>query len=210
MQKLRNTIGLTQAGLADRLGVSWRTVAGWEAGSSYPITEHFKELIALAIQQQAFAVGHEVEEIRVLWKVAHQKTLLDERWLCALLDPQRCPQRQALQLHVEPEAVGESMTTAPPSGQEQGDRDSRTTDPSGGGLRTAAACPSPPPLGVVHTESVPRVDWSDALAVPKTPSQTNADQPQRLPIVGGEAEPRTLPVALALLLIRQEDDANGS
>src|SRR6266568_2095961 len=36
MLTLRTTIGLTQAGLADRLGVSRRAVAEWEAGSSYP------------------------------------------------------------------------------------------------------------------------------------------------------------------------------
>src|SRR5256885_4875025 len=112
MKKLRKAISMTQAELADRLGVSWRTVAGWEAGSSYPRTEHFKELIALAVQQQAFTVWHEAEEIRILWKVAHQKTLLDERWLCALLDQWCCPQGQALRLQVEPEAVEEAMTTA--------------------------------------------------------------------------------------------------
>ena len=155
MQKLRNAMGLTQAGLADRLGVSWRTVAGWEAGSSYPRAEHLKELIALAIQQQAFAVGHEAEEIRVLWKVAHQKTLLDEHCLCALLDQQSRPQGQALRLHVEPDGVGETMTTALPSGQEQESRDKRSIDSSQPSL----------PLRV-HSVSAPQVDWSDALAVP--------------------------------------------
>jgi transcriptional regulator with XRE-family HTH domain len=178
IQKLRAAIGLTQAGLANRLGVSWRTVAGWEAGSSYPRTEHFKELIALAIQQQAFAVGHEAEEIRVLWKVAHQKTLLDERWLCMLLDQRNCPQGQALQLHVEPEAVEETMTTELPGGRKQEDR--------GGLSLPACSCPArttgaPPPL--------------PGGSFPQTPSQTNADQPQRSPVVGGEAEPSTISTA---------------
>src|SRR6266702_3920143 len=58
MLTLRTTIGLTQAGLADRLGVSRRAVAEWEA-----------------------------EEIRALWRAAHQKLLLDEDWLHALLAP---------------------------------------------------------------------------------------------------------------------------
>jgi transcriptional regulator with XRE-family HTH domain len=98
MQKLRNTIGLTQAGLADRLGVSWRTIAGWEAGSRYPRAEHLKELIALAVQQQAFSVGHEAEEIRTLWEVAHQKMLLDERWLSALLSQRNPPQGQEAEI----------------------------------------------------------------------------------------------------------------
>jgi transcriptional regulator with XRE-family HTH domain len=44
---VRTTIGLTQAGLADRLGVSGRAVAEWEAGSSYPKAERLKQLIEL-------------------------------------------------------------------------------------------------------------------------------------------------------------------
>jgi transcriptional regulator with XRE-family HTH domain len=85
MLTLRTAIGLTQAGLADRLGVSRRAVGEWEAGSSYPKAEHLKQLIELAVKQQAFPAGREAEEIRVLWKVAGQKVLLDEYWLSALL-----------------------------------------------------------------------------------------------------------------------------
>ena len=85
MLTLRTHIGLTQAGLADRLGVSRRAVSEWEAGSTYPKAEHLKQLIALAVQQQAFPAGREAEEIRTLWQAAHQKLLLDESWLAALL-----------------------------------------------------------------------------------------------------------------------------
>src|SRR2546421_421076 len=87
MLTLRTTIGLTQAGLAELLHVHRRAVAGWEAGSSYPKAEHLKELITLAVQQQAFAAGGEEEEIRALWKAAHQKVLLDDAWLRDLLAP---------------------------------------------------------------------------------------------------------------------------
>ena len=82
---LRTSIGLTQAGLADLLHVSRRAVGEWEAGSSYPNVDHLKRLIALGVQQQAFAAGREVEEIHVLWKAAQQKVLLDELWLAELL-----------------------------------------------------------------------------------------------------------------------------
>src|SRR6266853_6459811 len=34
-----------------------------EAGSSYPKATHLKALIALAVKEQVFPVGHEVEEI---------------------------------------------------------------------------------------------------------------------------------------------------
>src|SRR5438105_2298646 len=85
MLTLRMRLGLTQAGLAEVLHVQRRAVAGWEAGSSYPKADHLKELITLAVHQQAFAAGREEEEIRALWKAAHQKVLLDEAWLCDLL-----------------------------------------------------------------------------------------------------------------------------
>src|SRR6266704_2390630 len=50
MLTLRTTIGLTQAGLAERLGVSRRAVAEWEAGSSYPKAERLQQLITLGVQ----------------------------------------------------------------------------------------------------------------------------------------------------------------
>ena len=67
---LRITIGLTQAGLADRLGISRRAVAEWEGGLSYPKAERLKQLITLGVQQKAFPAGREAEEIRALWFVA--------------------------------------------------------------------------------------------------------------------------------------------
>src|SRR6266487_3744700 len=54
MLTLRTTIGLTQAGLADLLGVSRRAVGEWEAGISYPKAEHLKALLTLAVQQGPF------------------------------------------------------------------------------------------------------------------------------------------------------------
>ncbi|HEY9706919.1 MAG TPA: helix-turn-helix transcriptional regulator, partial [Oculatellaceae cyanobacterium] len=45
---LREKIGLTQAGLAQLLGISRRALGAWEAGSSYPKLEQLKKLVALA------------------------------------------------------------------------------------------------------------------------------------------------------------------
>src|SRR5437588_8147002 len=84
---LRTTIGLTQAGLADQLGVSRRAVAEWEAGSTYAKADRLKQLVELGVQLQVFAAGREDEEISALWRAAHQKLLLDEDWLHALLAP---------------------------------------------------------------------------------------------------------------------------
>src|SRR2546421_8558424 len=88
MLTLRTAIGLTQAGMAEHLGVSRHAVGEWEAGSSYPKAEHLKALLALAVGQQAFPAGREEEEIRAFWHAAHQKVRLDESWLSTLLSQQ--------------------------------------------------------------------------------------------------------------------------
>ncbi len=85
MLTLRSAIGLTQAGLAQALGVSRRSVADWEAGKKHPKAAHLKQFVALALTHQAFQAGHEADEIRALWKSAHQKEPLSEVWLSDLL-----------------------------------------------------------------------------------------------------------------------------
>ena len=89
MLKLRTALGLTQVGLAQRLGISRRAIGEWEAGSSYPKAPHLQHLIRLAVQQHAFPAGREEEEIRAFWKAARQKVLLDEQWLSSLLSSLR-------------------------------------------------------------------------------------------------------------------------
>jgi WD40 repeat protein/transcriptional regulator with XRE-family HTH domain len=91
MFKLRTSIGLTQAGLARLLGVSRRAVSEWEGGSNYPKAEHLQQVLELCVQQQVFEPGREEEEIRALWKTAHQRVLLDEAWLSAVLSTQTTP-----------------------------------------------------------------------------------------------------------------------
>ncbi len=54
MLRLRTSIGLTQAGLAQLLGISRQALGEWESGSSSPKAEHLKYVIALGVQQQAF------------------------------------------------------------------------------------------------------------------------------------------------------------
>src|SRR6202165_6314623 len=57
MLTLRTSMGLTQGGLANLLGISRRAVVEWEVGSSYPKAEHLKRLMALGMQHQAFEIG---------------------------------------------------------------------------------------------------------------------------------------------------------
>ena len=54
MLTLRSALGLTQAGLAEFLGVSRKAVGGWESGGSYPKAEHLKALLTLAVQEGTF------------------------------------------------------------------------------------------------------------------------------------------------------------
>ena len=91
MLNLRTSIGLTQAGLANLLGVSRRAVGEWEVGSNYPKAEHLQHLIGLCVRQHIFAPEREEEQIRALWKTAHQRELLDETWLSVLLSTQTTP-----------------------------------------------------------------------------------------------------------------------
>lgn len=96
MLQMRTRIGLTQAALAELLGVSRHAVGSWEAGESYPKADRLRQVIALAMQEHAFTVGQEAEEIRALWRAAHQKVLLDERWLHEVLrTPPATPRAEA-------------------------------------------------------------------------------------------------------------------
>src|SRR6266478_1047849 len=150
---LRSAIGLTQAGLSDHLGISKRAVGEWEAGSSYPKATHLKALIALAVKEQVWAFGHEEEEIRALWKAAHQKVLLDETWLSVLLSEPPAPSAQV----AVAQSGGAQVGSTPPPSQ------SSLALVSPPGQR-------PPPAGPVASSaeagSLPLLDWGDALDVP--------------------------------------------
>jgi transcriptional regulator with XRE-family HTH domain len=143
MLKLRTSIGLTQAGLAGLLGVSRRTVAEWEGGSNYPKEHHLQHFIAVCVQQHVFAPGREAEEIRALWKTAHQRVLLDERWLAAVLTQPSAPPAP-----VEEAGGAAAVGHAPPAPVQ-------LSPPAEMPLAHAGAGPS----------ASPRVDWVGALDV---------------------------------------------
>src|SRR5947209_606145 len=153
MLTLRTNIGLTQTGLAKVLGVSRRAVGEWEAGNNYPKADHLKHFLELCVRASAFPAGHEAEEIRALWKAAHQKVLLDESWLSALL---KQPSAPPTLVPVE-ESGGAEEGSAPPAAATDSAR---------------ALPPGPPPPSLeplasrAPTASGPRVDWGEALEVP--------------------------------------------
>ena len=56
MSRLRQGAGLTQASLADRAGLSLRTVQSWEQGRRAPVSPDFFKLVAaLGVSADAFA-----------------------------------------------------------------------------------------------------------------------------------------------------------
>ncbi len=89
MLTLRTSIGVTQEGLAALLGITRKAISRWEAGETYPKASHLQAILAFALQQRAFPAGQEEETIRAFWRAAHQKVLLDERWLQEVLSQQR-------------------------------------------------------------------------------------------------------------------------
>src|SRR6266567_2637199 len=95
--------------LALRLGISRHAVAEWEAGSGYPKTERLTQLIELAVRVSAFPAGREEEQIRALWKAAHQKVVLDEARLQKLVGPpvpvQPFPPAETLVAHTGSESA---------------------------------------------------------------------------------------------------------
>src|SRR5438132_5635784 len=113
---LRTQIGLTQTGLAQLLHVSRRAVTEWEGGSSYPKAEHLQQLIALGVRASAFPAGREEEEIRTLWKAAHQKVLLDEAWLASLLGRTRPALTLLPPVPLEAPRPAELPAAQPPAG----------------------------------------------------------------------------------------------
>jgi WD40 repeat protein/DNA-binding XRE family transcriptional regulator len=144
MLRLRSSLGLTQAGLADLLGVSRRAVAEWEGGSNYPKAEHLQHFIALCVQQQVFAAEREEAEIRALWKTAHQRVLLDEAWLAVVLTRSPAPPTP-----VEEAGATATVTAPAPSAPVQ--------------LSPSAGTPLAP--AVAEPVASRRVDWVRALDV---------------------------------------------
>jgi transcriptional regulator with XRE-family HTH domain len=56
LQRLRESAGLTQAGLAEKAGLSLRTVQSWEQGRRSPVSPDFFKLIqALGVDCREFA-----------------------------------------------------------------------------------------------------------------------------------------------------------
>src|SRR3954470_8745352 len=81
----RGRTGLTQRQLADRVGVSARSVQDWEAGVSYPSAERLQHLVAALLEAGGLSGGCEAEEARAIWAAAErdsprQRAPFDHLW----------------------------------------------------------------------------------------------------------------------------------
>src|SRR5690242_4708846 len=88
--RLHGRTGLTQRGLARRMGVHMRSIQAWEAGVSYPGAASFQALIAALLAAGGFTAGHEAAEAAALWQAAldeapRMRTPFDPAWFATLL-----------------------------------------------------------------------------------------------------------------------------
>src|SRR3954453_13949825 len=63
----RGRTGLTQRQLADRVGVSARSIQAWGAGVSSPSAERLQQLIAALLEAGGLNAGRETEESHAFW-----------------------------------------------------------------------------------------------------------------------------------------------
>lgn len=86
----RGRTRLTQTQLAERVGVSLRTVQGWETGIMYPSTQRLQALIAALLTAGGMTAGRESEEANALWAAVERDSArvhppFDRQWFAALL-----------------------------------------------------------------------------------------------------------------------------
>ena len=87
---LRTRAKLTQVELAALVGVSHRSVQGWEAGAAYPKEDNLQRLISIFLTRGALTVGQEYNEAFRLWQQVDQDAprriaRFDEKWFATLL-----------------------------------------------------------------------------------------------------------------------------
>src|SRR5437762_14301995 len=71
----RGHVSFSWLALRCRVKSTRRAVGEWEGGLNYPKASHLQDLIGLCVQHHVFEPGREEEQIRALWKTAHQRVL---------------------------------------------------------------------------------------------------------------------------------------
>src|SRR3979490_2342943 len=91
--RLRGRTGLTQGQLAQRLGVSRRSVQDWEAGVNHPTAQRLQALITALLEAGALTVGRELAEAKQMWDAVlsespRMRIPLDDKRLSRLMPGQ--------------------------------------------------------------------------------------------------------------------------
>lgn len=160
---LRSKIRLTQAELAERVGVNRRSVQNWEAGASYPQEDHLQRLTAVFLEQGAFTSTHEREEAQALWEqvsrdASHRLALFDAGWFEQLLMDHRLPIHSTFSPVTE--QADDRSAPAISSHIEVRPRKLQTSSPP-------YPLPSLPLLGEgLERASSAVIDWGEAIDVP--------------------------------------------
>jgi WD40 repeat protein/transcriptional regulator with XRE-family HTH domain len=86
----RGRTGLIQRELAQRAGVSLRSVQEWEAGDKFPTAERLRAIIEVLLDAAGFTNGHAEAEARELWTAAEReaprmRTPFDDEWFANLV-----------------------------------------------------------------------------------------------------------------------------
>src|SRR5437588_1766121 len=81
---LRNRANLKQRDLANKMGVSEKTIQNWENGLR-PGAKNLQKLIALYVRLDIFDQGRELEEARELWNKAGLNVAFDKTWFQQVL-----------------------------------------------------------------------------------------------------------------------------
>src|SRR5947209_20046513 len=104
--RFRGRTGLTQRQLAERVGVSRRSVQDWETGLNYPDAQHLQALIVAILDSGGLTLGEETTEARALWAAAlrqapRMQTPFDAVWWAELprraesVQPEGAPEQAA-------------------------------------------------------------------------------------------------------------------
>jgi predicted ATPase/transcriptional regulator with XRE-family HTH domain len=103
LKMLRTRSGLTQAQLADLLGLkSARMVRNWEGEFNLPTPDRLRGLIKLYLERKVFLTGQEIEEVRQVWQIVKEwfethnfndetYPIFDEGWFTTLSQPHPSP-----------------------------------------------------------------------------------------------------------------------
>jgi WD40 repeat protein/transcriptional regulator with XRE-family HTH domain len=118
----RTRTGLIQRVLAQRVGVSLRSVQDWESGLTFPSGERLQALVRTLLGSGGFTPGREGTEARELWAAAAREARrthspFDEQWFAGLLAARTsqiaAPERDARQFatitYTDPADSGERM-----------------------------------------------------------------------------------------------------